>query len=55
MLGTVSQFSSTVHKFSVQLAGPALHGKDTFVQMAAGAGKSLCMLTVPLMYLDTAV
>jgi len=34
---------------------PALHGKDTVVKMATGAGKSLCMFMVPLAYSDTAV
>ena len=34
---------------------PALHGKDTLVRMATGAGKSLCMFLVLLAYSDTAV
>ena len=34
---------------------PALHGKDTFVQMATGAGKSLWMFMVALTYSETAV
>ena len=34
---------------------PALHGKDTFVQLATGAGKSLWMFMVPLTYSETVV
>ena len=34
---------------------PALHGRDVFVRMATGAGKSLCMFTVPLAYSNDAV
>ena len=33
---------------------PALHGRDTFVQMATGSRKSLCMFMVPLVQSDTA-
>ena len=34
---------------------PALHGRDTFVRMATGSGKSLCMFIVPLVQSDTAM
>lgn len=34
---------------------PALHGRDVVVQMAIGAGKSLCMFTVLLAYSNDAV
>ena len=34
---------------------PALHGRDVFVRMANGAGKSLAMFLVPLAYSDMAV
>lgn len=34
---------------------PALHGKDIFVQMATGSGKSLCMYLVPLAVSDSSI
>ena len=34
---------------------PALHGKDVFVRMATGAGKSVAMFIVPLAYSSMAV
>ena len=34
---------------------PALHGQDTFVRMATGSGKSLCMFMVPLVQSNTAM
>ena len=34
---------------------PALHGRDVFVRMATGAGKSLAMFLVPLSYSDRTV
>ena len=34
---------------------PALHGRDSIVRMATGAGKSLCMFMVPLAYSDSAI
>lgn len=33
----------------------ALHGRDTFVRMATGSGKSLCMFMVPLLQSNTAM
>ena len=32
---------------------PALHGRDTFVRMATGSGKSMYMFMVPLVQSDT--
>lgn len=32
-----------------------MHGKDAFVRMATGAGKSLCMFLAPLALSETAV
>lgn len=32
-----------------------LHGRDVFVRMATGSGKSLCMYLVPLSVTDTAM
>ena len=29
---------------------PVVHGKDTFVRMATGAGKTLCIFLAPLAY-----
>ena len=34
---------------------PALHGKDVFVRMATGSGKSLCMYLVPLAVSDSSI
>ena len=39
----------------LESALPALHGRDDFVLMATGAGKSLAMFLVPLAYSDLAV
>ena len=34
---------------------PALHGRDVFVRMATGAGKSLCIFLPPLAVNDSAI
>ena len=34
---------------------PALHGKDTYIRMATGGGKSLCMYLAPLASSTSAV
>ena len=34
---------------------PAVHGKDVFVRMRTGGGKSLCMFLVPLAVSDSAM
>ena len=39
----------------LELMFPALYGKDTFVQMATGAERSLCMFMVSLTYSKIAV
>ena len=49
-----SQYSAKVFGFSEFRTGqleailPALYGRDTFVQMATGSVKSLCIFMVPL-------
>ena len=34
---------------------PVLHGKDVFVRLATGSGKSLCMFLAPLVYSESAM
>lgn len=34
--------------FRMEAIVPAVHGKDVFVRMATGSGKTLCMLLPPL-------
>ena len=34
---------------------PIVHGKDVFVRLATGSGKSLCMFLVPLAVSDSAM
>ena len=34
---------------------PALHGRDVFVRMATGAGKTLCIFLPPLAVSDSAI
>ena len=34
---------------------PAIHGKDVFVRMRTGGGKSLCMFLLPLAVSETAI
>ena len=56
-----SQYPAKVFGFSEFRTGqleaifPALHGRDTFVRMATGSGKSMYMFMVPLVQSDTAM
>lgn len=34
---------------------PVVHGKDVFVRLATGSGKSMCMFLVPLAISDSAM
>ena len=60
-LGSLRLTLTTVFRFQsfrpeqLECVLPALHGKDVFVRMATGAGKSVAMFMVPLAYSNIAV
>ena len=43
------------HPGQLEALLPLMHGQDVFVQMATGAGKSLCMFLAPLALSDEAL